>query len=83
MVILAVLIVSAISCTRVIPVKLELPNKPTYSSDASRGFMPIHDRAGNVMYYKVTVDSIRNLAKDRTLCREYSQTLQSIIKTTH
>jgi len=83
MVTLAVLTISSISCTRVIPVKLELPKKPTYYHDISKDVIAIHDRSGQIMYFKASVDAIKKLAKNKAACREYSNTLQAIIKTTH
>lgn len=83
LVILAVLTISSISCTRVIPVKLELPNKPTYYNDISKDVIAVHDRAGKIIYFKASVEAIKKLAKNKVMCREYNETLRSIIKTTH
>lgn len=83
MVTLAVLTISSIGCTRVIPVKLELPNKPSYYHDISGGVIAVYDRGGSIMYFKATPEAIKKLAKNKVLCREYSDTLQAIIKTTH
>lgn len=82
-VMLAVLMISSISCTRVIPVKLELPNKPTYHNGISEDVIAVYDRSGQIMYFKASVDAIKKLAKNKVMCREYSDTLQAIIKTTH
>ena len=82
-VMLAVLTISSIACTRVIPVKLELPKKPTYYHDISKDVIAVHDRSGRIIYFKASVDAIKKLAKNKVMCREYSDTLQAIIKTTH
>lgn len=81
-VILAVLIVSSISCTRVIPVKLNLPKEPTYHDDISEGVLAIKDGV-QVVHFIVTLDSMKKLAANKVLCREDSSTLRKIIKTTH
>jgi len=83
MVMLAVLIISSISCTRVIPVKLELPKKPTYYHDISKDVIAIHNRVGKIMYYQASIEAVQKLAKNKIMCREYNDTLQAIIKTTH
>lgn len=81
--ILLVLMVSSISCTRTIPVRLELPNQPIYNDGISNGLKPILDRGGNVMYYNATVESIQLIGENKALCREYSDTLRKIILTTY
>lgn len=82
MVILAVLIVNSISCARVIPVKLELPNKPTYHTDISKGVTTIQD-GDQIVHFIVTMESMKKLAKNKAVCREDNDTLRKIIKTTH
>jgi len=83
MVTLAVLTVSAIACTRVLPVKLELPNKPSYYHDVSSGVIAIENRGGSIMHFTVTRESMKKLAKNTAMCREYNTTLRKIILTTH
>ncbi len=83
MVTLAVLTISSISCTRVIPVKLELPKQPTYYHDISKDVIAVHNRAGQIMYFKASMEAVKKISKNKALCREYSDTLQAIIKTTH
>lgn len=83
MVILLVLTVSSISCTRVIPVRLELPSKPIYNDGISKNIMPLKDAHGKLIGYTVSIDALSNLAENKVMCREYSDTLRQIIKTTH
>lgn len=83
MVMLAVLTVSSIACTRVIPVKLNLPDRPSYFTDISPGVRTIEDRAGNVIHFIVEVEAMKKLAKNRALCREDNKVLRQIILTTH
>lgn len=82
-VMLALLTISSIACARIIPVKLELPKKPTYSHEISKGVEAIYNTTDSLIYYKVTIGSMNRIAKNKALCREDNQTLRSIIKTTH
>ena len=83
MVMLAVLIVSSISCTRAIPVKLELPKEPSYYDHISNGIEVIQDDQGAVKHFIVNVKAMSKLAKNKALCREDNKTLRAIIQTTH
>lgn len=80
---LAVLTISSIACTRVIPVKLELPKKPIYNDGITNGIIAVYNRTDQIMYYKVSIGSIKKLAKNKALCREDNKTLRAIIKTTY
>lgn len=82
-VMLAVLIGSSISCTRVIPVKLELPNEPSYFEHIAKGIEVIQDSNGAVKHFIVNVTSMSKLAKNKVMCREDNKTLRAIIQTTH
>lgn len=82
-VILTLLTISSIACTRVIPVKLELPKKPNYYHNINEGVTAIYDRDNAVLHFKVTVKAMKKLVKNKVLCREDSKTLRAIIKTTH
>jgi len=82
-VMLAALIVSSIACTRVIPVKLELPKEPVYFDHIAEGIEVIQGSDGAVKHFIVTVGSMSKLAKNKVMCREDNKTLRAIIKTTH
>lgn len=81
--ILAILIVSSISCTRTIPIRLELPNKPIYNDGISKDIVAIKNAHGNLIGYTVGVKALSNIAENKVTCREYSDTLRQIILTTH
>jgi len=70
------------SCTEV-PVRLELPVEPGYYHDISSGVIANRERSGELIDYTVSLNSMVNLAKNKVLCREYSDTLRAIILTTH
>ncbi len=82
MVMLAVLIVSILSCAR-IPVRLELPKAPTYSTSIGDGVTAFKDNQGIVQYFIVETNAMTKLAKNKVMCREYAKTLSDIIQTTH
>lgn len=82
-VMLAVLIVSVISCTKTIPVRLELPDEPGYYHDISSGVIVNQKVNGEIIDFNVTLEAMQKLTKNKVLCREYSSTLRQIIKTTH
>jgi len=83
MVIFLLLIVSAISCTKTIPVRLELPDKPVYNDGITKDIMAIKNAHGKIISYAVSIKAISKIAENKILCREYSNTLRKIILTTH
>jgi len=83
MVMLALLTISAIGCTQVIPVRLELPEVPSYYHDVSSGITANRDTKGKLLDYSITTHSMVNLAKNKALCREDNSILRAIILTTH
>jgi len=83
MVILVALIVSSISCTRVIPVRLELPKEPIYNDGISNDTNPIKNAHGKIIGYTVSIEAFSKIAENKIMCREYSNTLRDIIITTH
>ncbi len=83
MVTLAALIVSSISCTRSIPVRLELPNKPSYFTDVSTGIVVVKNSRGKVINFIVDLDTMSKIVKNKALCREDNYVLRAIIKSTH
>ena len=83
MVMLVLLTVSSISCTRVIPVRLELPNKPIYNNDISKDVIAVKNARGKTIGYTASVEALSKMAENKVMCREYSDTLRKIIMTTH
>lgn len=80
---LAVLIVSSSSCSSIVPVRLELPNEPSYFSDISSQVISVRDQTNKVTHFTITLDGMMKLAKNRVMCREDNKILRQIIKTTH
>ncbi len=80
---LAVLIISSVSCARVIPVKLELPLEPVYFTDVSNEVTAVRNKNDRLTHFLVSVLGMQKLAKNKVLCREDNKTLRAIIKTTH
>lgn len=80
----AVMLVLLISgCTETIPVKLALPDAPDYEHNVASGITPNRDSKGILMDYKVTIESMVKLSKNKALCREDNTILRAIILTTH
>jgi len=83
MVTLVLLTVSSISCTRIIPVRLELPKQPIYYNDISKDVIAVKNAHGKTIAYTASVEALSKMAENKTMCREYSDTLRKIILTTH
>ncbi len=83
MAILALLTISSISCTEVIPVKLELPEMPSYYHGVTDGIVVNRDTKGKLLDYTVSIHSMVKIGKNKAMCREDNTVLRAIILTTH